>query len=161
MSDERRIVGSISVCAGTSHFQDIKTLENIVSGYKRLGGKVPTQIEIALEAAKQGKAVEDSLNSACDGLFKFYVAEQQRCARESGFSNADEMYASKKNDPFGTNGQSYDMCVLKVERRWQLTNIDYTINFSNKESAARKYIEATASQILDLIAKYTKRKSKK
>jgi hypothetical protein len=159
MADQLRQTGSMFVCSPTNVLQDVQTLESIISGYTRLGGKVPPAINAALELAKAGKNVEDSMNVACDGLFNFYVTEQIRCAREAGFKNLDEFQNQRRSDPDGPGVLQVEDCTLRVERRWQITNIDYTINLANKNSAARQFLEKTKKQAFDIVGKWIKKKS--
>ena len=124
--------------------------------YKTLGGKVPPGVEAALEAAKSGRNMEDSLNIACDGIFKFYLEAETRCVRQAGFSGLEEM-AAKGGERWQDVEQIYDPCIASVARRWQLTNIDYTINLLNPESAARQLLERSANQIGAIVSKYVKK----
>ncbi|MBR1231995.1 hypothetical protein [Bradyrhizobium sp. AUGA SZCCT0182] len=93
-----------------------------------------------------------------DGLFNFYVSEQIRCAREGGFKNLDEFERQKRSDPSGGSVIKVEDCTVRVERRWQITNLDYSINLANKDSAARQFLERTKKQAFDIVAKWIKKK---
>lgn len=159
--NEYRGVGAMYVCAPTNHFADVQSLLSIVGNYKRLGGKMPAQIEAALELAKTGENAERALNVACDGLFKFYVEENFRCAREAGFSGLEQYENARRSDPDGDSVFKHEDCVLRVERRWQWNNIDYAINPLNPESALRQFLGKTADQVMAIVSKYVKKSALK
>jgi len=151
-----RATQSAFVCSPTNHFDDLKTLETFVKKFKELGGKVAPNVEAAIEVAKSGRNIEESLNIACDGIFKFYLAAETRCAQEAGFSSLEEL-ATKGGERWQDVEQIYDPCIAAVSRRWQLTNIDYTINLMNPESAARQFLERSANQIGAIVSRYVKK----
>jgi hypothetical protein len=152
-----RATQSAFVCTPTNHFDDLTTLEAFIKKYKGLGGKVPPNVETAMEAAKSGRNLEESLNIACDGIFKFYLAAETRCAQKAGFSSLEDM-ASKGGERWQDVEQIYDPCIIAVTRQWQWTNIDYTINPMNPESALRQFLEKSARQIGGIVSKYAKKK---
>lgn len=152
-----RTVGSMHVCGPTNFFADVNTLLSVISRYKNLGGKVPPNIEVALELAKAGTNVEESLNLACDGLFKFYLAENLRCARDAGFSNLDQYEAERRSIPDSDRVFKQEVCIVNVERKWQQTNINYAINIRNPDSALRQFIQKTADQVQRIASKYIKK----
>jgi hypothetical protein len=86
-------------------------------------------IEAALEATRAGRNVEESLNLACDGLFKFYFAEETRCAKAACFSGVQYMY-HRGGAEWDKIIELYDPCIAQVVHVWPLTNIDYTINLT-------------------------------
>lgn len=101
------------------------------------------------------------MNIACDGLFKFYAADQMTCAREHGFSNLDQLKEARRSDPDSNDAlQRADECIFRTETRWQLTSIDYTISFSNKKSLARNYSDKNRDQITAIVFKYVNKKAK-
>jgi hypothetical protein len=151
-----RATQSAFVCTPTNHFEDLKTLETFIKGYKQLGGKVPPTVEAAMEAARSGKNAEDSLNIACDGIFKFYLEAETKCAQKAGFSSLEEL-ATKGGERWQEREQIYDPCIASVARKWQLTNIDYTINLMNPESAASQFLEKSAKQIGAIVSRYVKK----
>jgi hypothetical protein len=151
-----RATQSAFVCTPTNHFEDLTTLETFVKKYKELGGKVPSNVEAAMEAAKSGRNMEESLNVACDGIFKFYLAAETRCAQKAGFSSLEEL-ATKRGERWQDVEQIYDPCIAAVTRQWPSTNIDYTINLMNPESAARQFLERSASQIGAIVSRYVKK----
>jgi len=159
MGNSYRNVGNMHVCTPTNQMADVAALLKIVTDFKRIGGKVPAAVEAALELAKTGKNAEDSLNIACEGLFKFYVSENMRCAKEAGYSNLDQYYAELRDDPYSERVSNKESCILNVERKWQLTNIDYTINLANPESAIRQFLRRTAEQVTGIVSKYIKKKT--
>src|SRR5512133_2449155 len=110
---------SAFVCAPTNYLEDLVALESLVQRYRQLGGKVPTQIEAALEAARAGRNVEESLNLACDGLFKFYLAEETRCARAAGFSGVQDLY-QRGGAEWEKVNEFYDPCIAQVAHKWPL-----------------------------------------
>jgi hypothetical protein len=138
--------------------EDVNTLTSIISNFKKLGGKVPPAVEAALEVAKSAKNAEDSMNIACDGLFRFYVEENVRCAKEAGFSNLDQYYAARASDFSSDPVRKHEACILNVERKWQWTNIDYTVNPLNPDSALRQFLAKTAEQVSAITSKYIKKR---
>lgn len=150
-----RQTNSMFVCSPTNHMNDVATLEAFVKKYKELNGKVPPQVESALQIARSGRNVEESLNVACDGLFKFYMAEETRCAREAGFKSLEDMYANRASQSDAV--AVYDVCIAQVIHRWPLTNIDYTLNLANPDSAARQFLERSRKQVMEIISKYVKK----
>ena len=155
-----RSTQSAFVCAPTNYFEDLTALETFVKSYRQLGGKVPASVEAAMQVAKSGKNVEDSLNIACDGIFKFYLEAETQCAKKAGFSSLDEL-AAKGGERWQEREQIYDPCIASVVRQWQLTNINYTINPLNPESALRKFLEKSASQVGSIVSKYVKKSALK
>lgn len=109
-----------------------------------------------MQAAKAGKNVEKSMNIACDGLFKFYLDAETKCAKKAGFSSLEEL-AAKGGERWQERDQIYDPCIASVARQWQVTNINYTINPFNPESALRKFLEKSANQVGSIISKYIKK----
>ena len=147
-------------CAPTNYVGDLTVLESFVKSYKQLGGKVPPNVEAAMEVAKTGKNVEDSLNIACDGIFKFYLEAETQCAKKAGFSSLEEL-AVKGGERWQDRERIYDPCIASVVRQWQLTNINYTINPLNPESALRKFLEKSAGQVGSIVSKYVKKSALK
>lgn len=154
---EYRTTQSAFVCSPTNHFEDLTALETFVKNFKQLGGKVPAAVEAAMQAAKSGKNVEDSMNIACDGIFKFYLEAETKCAMKAGFSSLEEL-ATKGGERWQEREQIYDPCIASVARQWQLTNISYTINPFNPESAIRQFLQKSAQQIGAITSKYVKKK---
>jgi hypothetical protein len=146
------------VCSPTNQLADVRTLLEIVARYKQLGGRLPAGVEVALEGAKAGTNAEDSMNIACEGLFKFYVSENARCAREAGYSSLEQYYADRKTNPDGDRVFKQEACLLNVERQWQLTNINYTINPYIPDSALRVFLRKTANQVFGIVSKYLKKR---
>lgn len=151
-----RATQSAFVCTPTNHFEDLTVLENFIKGFKQLGGKVPPNVEAAMEVARSGKNMEDSLNIACDGIFKFYLEAETKCAREAGFSSLEEL-ARKGGERWQEREQIYDPCIAAVARRWQVTNISYTINPMNPESALRQFLEKSANQVGSIVSRHVKK----
>lgn len=151
-----RTTQSAFVCTPTNHFEDLTALEAFVKNYKQLGGKVPPNVEVAMQAAKAGKNVEDSMNIACDGIFKFYLEAETKCAKKAGFSSLEEL-AVKGGERWQERDQIYDPCIASVVRQWQWTNVNYTINPFNPESALRQFLEKSANQVGGIVFKYVKK----
>jgi hypothetical protein len=154
--DHYRATQSAYVCTPTNYFDDLTVLQTFLKSYKQLGGKVPTNVELAMELAESGKNMEDSLNIACDGIFKFYLEAETKCARKAGFSSLEEL-STKGGERWQERDQIYDPCIAAVVRQWQLTNIDYSINPFNPESALRQFLEKSAGEVGSVVSKYIKK----
>lgn len=146
------------LCSKTHAFEDLKTVERILNGYKQRGGKLPPQLEKALELAKTGKNVEDSINHVCDALFEFYLNEETRCAKEAGFSSLDKLEQARPvaNDD---RVERADACMLNVTLKWQATSVDFTLNFNNKNSLVRQFYEKTKDQLATIAGRWVRRKA--
>ena len=118
-----RTTQSAYVCEPTNYFKDLAALEGFISNYKKLGGKIPGEVEAAMQAAKAGENIEKSMNIACHGLFKFYMDAETRCAKKAGFSSLEEL-AAKGGERWQEREQIYDPCIASVARQWQVTNIN-------------------------------------
>lgn len=147
---------SAFVCVPTNYFDDLAALEVFVKNYKQLGGKVPASVDAAMQVAKSANNAEESLNIACDGIFKFYLQAETKCAKRAGFSSLEEL-AVKGGERWQDREQIYDPCIASVARQWQLTNINYVVNPLNPESALRQFLEKSANQIGSIVSKYVKK----
>lgn len=158
MAPTYRETAGVRVCSATAHFKDVGALENIVKGLSQVA-KVPPAVTAALELAKQGKNLEEAMNTACDGLFNFYTRLENECAKRAGYKNVGEAYSAERNDP-GNVASEFEICKMSVIRNWPLHNINYVINYTNEDSLVRMYVEKTKKQVEALAYKYIKRKAK-
>lgn len=156
MSDEYKATEGMFVCAPTDYTKDLAALEDIVKRYKSIGGKLPSQLELALEAAKAGRNVEESMNVACDGLFRFYIAEETRCAKKAGFDSLDQL--KREGGTRLQERDEFDVCVASVARQYQVKAVDYAINPFNSQSALSQYLVKTWGQVKAITSKYIKKK---
>jgi hypothetical protein len=153
-----RATQSAFVCAPTNHVADLTALEDVVKRFRQLGGKVPPAVTAALEAARVGSNVEQSMNVACDGLFRWYLAEEDRCAREVGFAGG----AAQMSQAGGLSVDQSDaffVCTARVARQWQWKNIDFTLNPFNADSAVRQFFSRTRAQVVEITGRWVKKKA--
>ena len=154
----RRATQSAFICAPTNHVADLTALEDVLKRFRQIGGKVPPSVTAALEAARTGKNIEESMNLACDGLFRWYLAEEDRCAREAGFpGGAAQM--GKSGGLTMEQSDAFFICTARLASQWQWKNIDFTINPFNPESVVRQFFAKTREQVISITGRWVKKKA--
>lgn len=143
---------SMFVCTPTSHMADLSDLEAVIKRFKEVGGKLPPTIEAALEVAKTGRNIEDSMNAACNGLFEFYINAEKACAEKVGYTS----FADVENGDWQKK-EAFDLCLLPTISKWQVHSINYTINPLIESSAVRVFIRETKEQVFRIVQKYLKK----
>jgi hypothetical protein len=147
------------ICTPTKATQDATVVEEWVKNYRRAGGKVPPQLQAALEAVKVANNIENSMNTVCEELARLLSSNQEYCARRAGFESLDDMERLK-----GIRWQEYDqydICMLNnYYRTDQAERIRSVLYIGNPKSFVSTFLESTKEQLWDIIGRWLKGKAK-
>lgn len=147
------------ICTPTKASQDATVVEDWLRAYRLAGGKVPPQLHAALEAAKVGKNIEDSMNTVCEELARLLSSNQEYCARRAGFASLADMEQLK-----GIRWQDYDqydICMLNnYYRTDQAERIKSVLYIGNPKSFVSTFLASTKQQLWEIVGRWLKGKAR-
>jgi hypothetical protein len=125
--------------------------------YRKLGGRVPPPLAVALESAKMGRNVETAMNNVCEEMSRFLASIEEFCARYAGFQGVEHM--KREGGVRGQDVKQYYVCMAHdYVRAVPSEAVKKVLYIGDPKSFVSVFSSKTLKQAWGLIAKYLKKK---